>query len=202
MSIVRALAAVKSRPKKLVGLSVAALLISTMLLAQSGQTSNQRQTLGKGVPEEQRIAREVRHEILMLPYYTLFDSIGYKVEDDKVTLFGQVTNPTLKSDAEGVVKRIEGVESVENKIEVLPPSPQDDRIRHEVYRSIYGFDGLNRYAWGVLPSIHIIVKNGWVTLVGTVDSETDKNMADIRAKSVPGVFGVTDNLVVLKAGTK
>jgi hyperosmotically inducible protein len=93
------------------------------------------------------------------------------------------------------VKSIEGVESVENKIEVLPPLPDDDRIRLAEYRAIYGFDGLSRYALGAVPSIHIVVDRGWVTLEGTVDSEADKNMAGIQG-SVPGVFGVTNNLVV------
>jgi hyperosmotically inducible protein len=132
----------------------------------------------------------------MLPYYTLFDFMAYTVEGSKVTLLGKVTNPTLKSDAEHVVKKIEGVEAVDNKIEVLPPSPNDERIRLAQYRAIYGTPGLSRYAMGTLPSIHIIVDRGNVTLVGTVNSEADKTLAGVQANGVPGVFSVTNNLAV------
>ena len=173
------------------------------MLAQSAPSMPQaqpqqggRQALGSSGPAQERIAREVRHEILLLPYYNVFDWLGYKVEGYRVTLFGQVINPTLRSDAQNAVKRIEGVEQVDNQIEVLPPSPDDDRLRREEYRAIYEYDGLSRYAWGPYPSIHIIVKNGQVTLVGNVDSQADKDMANIRAKGVPGVFSVTDNLTV------
>jgi hyperosmotically inducible protein len=145
-----------------------------------------------------RITKEVRHELLMLPYFTVFDNIGYKVDGYNVTLVGQVTRPTLKSDSENVVKRIEGVEHVDNQIEVLPLSPNDDRIRRQVYRAIYGFPQLQKYAMGVQQPIRIIVKNGNVTLEGVVDNETDKNVANIRARSVPGTFAVTNNLQVVK----
>jgi hyperosmotically inducible protein len=104
----------------------------------------------------------------------------------------------LKSDAENVVKRIEGVEHVDNQIEVLPVSPMDDRLRRQLYRSIYGYGPLQKYAMGVQQPIRIIVKNGNVFLEGVVDNETDKNIATIRAKSVSGVFGVTNNLQVVK----
>lgn len=171
------------------------------LLAQTAPATPQpqqsgRQTLGSSGPAQDRIAREVRHEILLLPYYNVFDWLGYKVEGYRVNLFGQVTRPSVRSDAESAVKRIEGVESVNNQIEVLPPSPDDDRLRREEYNAIYGYDGLSRYAWGPYPAIHIIIKNGHVTLVGNVDSQADKDMAVIRAKGVPGVFSVTDNLTV------
>ena len=122
----------------------------------------------------------------MLPYYGVFDNLAYRVDGDTVTLMGQVTRPTLKSDAENVVKRIEGVERVVNHIEVLPLSPNDDRIRIAVYRAIYGQTGLDRYALQAVPPIHIIVNNGNVTLEGVVASETDKNLANIRANGVPG----------------
>jgi hyperosmotically inducible protein len=145
-----------------------------------------------------RITKEVRHELLMLPYFTVFDNIGYKVDGYNVTLVGQVTRPTLKSDSENVVKRIEGVEHVDNQIEVLPLSPNDDRIRRQVYRAIYGFPQLQKYAMGVQQPIRIIVKNGNVTLEGVVDNEGDKNVANIRARSVPGTFAVTNNLQVVK----
>ena len=146
----------------------------------------------------ERIQREVRHELLMLPYLDVFDYLAYKVDGFNVTLIGQVTRPTLKSDSERVVKKIEGVEKVDNQIEVLPPSPMDDRIRLRLYRSIYGFPSLQKYALGVLKPIRIIVKGGNVTLEGVVDNEGDKNTAGIRAKTVSGTFSVTNNLQVVK----
>ena len=143
-----------------------------------------------------RIEREVRHQLVMLPYYSVFDNLTYKVEGDSVILMGQVARPVLKSDAESAVKRIEGVERVENRIEVLPVSPSDDRIRRAEYRAIFGFPALNRYAIQAVPPIHIIVKNGHVTLEGVVANAGDKNIAGIQANSVPGVFSVTNNLRV------
>jgi len=145
------------------------------------------------------VTREVRHELVMLPYYSIFDNLSYRVDGNTVTLFGQVTRPTLKSDAENVVKRLEGVSRVINNIEVLPLSPMDNRIRIAAYRAIYGFPSLNRYAMGALPPIHIIVKNGHITLEGVVDSEADKNTAGIRANGVSGVFSVTNDLRVEKS---
>jgi hyperosmotically inducible protein len=145
---------------------------------------------------EDRITREVRHELLMLPYFGVFDNIEYKVNGSTVTLMGQVVRPSLKSDAENVVKHIEGVERVDNQIEVLPPSSQDDRIRLELFRAIYGYAPLQKYALGVQKPIRIIVKSGHVTLEGVVDSETDKNLVEVRAKSVPGTFEVKNNLRV------
>ncbi|HEU5400092.1 MAG TPA: BON domain-containing protein [Terriglobales bacterium] len=143
-----------------------------------------------------RIAREVRHELLMLPYYTLFDDLRYKVDNGTVTLLGNVNNPTLKSDAENVVKKIEGVQKVENKINTLPPSTMDDRIRRATARAIFSYDGLSRYGWEAAPSIHIIVNGGHVTLLGVVDSQADKNAAGLRANGVPGVFSVDNQLQV------
>jgi hyperosmotically inducible protein len=146
----------------------------------------------------ERITREVRHELLMLPYLGVFDNLAYKVDGYNVTLIGQVTRPTLKSDAENIVKKIEGVEHVDNQIEVLPPSPGDDRLRRQLYRAIYGFPALQKYALGVQQPIRIIVKNGKVTLEGVVDNEADKNIANIRANGVPGIFSVTNNLQIVK----
>lgn len=143
-----------------------------------------------------RIAKEVRHALVMLPYYSVFDNLEYKVEDGAVTLEGQVTQPSLKKDAESAVKDIEGVERVVNQIEVLPPAPDDDRIRRAAFRAIYGQTALNRYAIAAVPSIHIIVKGGRITLEGVADSEGDKNIAGIQANSVPGVFAVTNRLRV------
>ena len=141
-----------------------------------------------------RFVKEIRHELVMLPYYGVFDNLMYKVDGYKVTLMGQVTRPTLKTDAERVVKDIEGVEQVTNTIEVLPLSPNDDRIRLAAYRTIYGHTALNRYALNAVPPIHIIVKNGNIILEGVVANEGDKNIAGIQANSVQGAFGVTNNL--------
>jgi osmotically-inducible protein OsmY len=148
---------------------------------------------------EERITREVRHELLMLPYFGVFDYIAYKVDGYNVTLLGQVLRPTLKSDAENVVKRIEGVEKVDNQIEMLPPSPMDDRLRRRLFRAIYQYPPLEKYELGVQKPIRIIVKNGRVTLEGVVDSEADKNAAGIRANGVPEIFSVTNNLQVAKS---
>jgi hyperosmotically inducible protein len=143
-----------------------------------------------------RIIREVHHELVMLPYYGVFDNLAYKVDGATVTLLGQVTRPTLKSDAGNVVKRIEGVEKVNNDIEVLPLSPMDDRIRIAEYHAIYRQPGLEQYALRAVPTIHIIVKNGHVTLIGAVGNKGDKERAGIVANTVPGVFSVTNDLVV------
>jgi len=145
-----------------------------------------------------RIQKEVRHELVMLPFLTVFDNLAFQVNGYDVTLLGQVTNPTLKSDAENTVKKIEGVEKVDNQIEVLPTSPIDDRLRRSLYRAIYGYPPLQRYALPVIKPIRIVVKNGNVTLEGVVDSDADKNVAGIRARGVPGTFSVTNNLVAVK----
>jgi hyperosmotically inducible protein len=169
------------------------LLIPWTLLAAATQAP-------KAVPErgEERIQQEVRHQILMLPFYTVFDNITYKVEGYKVTLMGQVARPSLKADAENVVKRIEGVEEVDNQIEVLPTSNMDDQLRLTLYRAIYGYPALQRYDLPVIKPIRIIVKNGNVTLEGVVDSEGDRNLAGILANGVPGIFSVTNHLEVAK----
>lgn len=145
---------------------------------------------------QEKLIKEVRHQLVLLPWYSVFDNLAFKVEGDKVTLFGQVVRPTLKSDAEAAVKSIESVASVENNIEVLPLSPMDDQLRRAVYRAIYGDPGFTRYSMQAVPSIHIIVKNGNVTLEGVVDSEGDKNLAYLRASQVPNVFSVKNNLVI------
>jgi len=144
----------------------------------------------------ERLAKQVRHELVMLPWYSVFDNLAFRIDRDKVTLLGQVTRPVLKSDAEAVVKRIEGVSSVRNDIEVLPLSPMDDQLRRAVFRAIYGEPGMQRYAIQPIPTIHIIVKNGNVTLEGVVDTEMDRNLANLRANQVPNVFSVKNNLVV------
>lgn len=139
---------------------------------------------------------KVRHELVMLPYLGVFDNLSFRVDGSTVTLFGQVTRPTLKSDAENVVKRLEGVTRVKNEVEVLPLSRFDDQIRLRTYYAIYGYGPLNRYALGANPPIRIIVKNGNVSLAGMVANEMDRNLAYIRASSVPNVFSVTNHLRV------
>ena len=174
----------------LLALSLASMTNSTAAANRAGQNEPK---------PANKLMKEVRHELVMLPYYSVFDNLAYKVEGDKVILMGQVVRPTLKSDAENVVKSIEGVRSVENQIEVLPTSPMDDQLRRALYRAIYGESGLFRYGVASVPSIHIIVKNGHVTLEGVVDNEADKNMAGLRANGVPNVFSVQNNLVVAKS---
>lgn len=142
------------------------------------------------------LQREVGHQLNMVPWYTVFDILKYSVSDDVVTLTGAVTNPTVKTDAVNAVKRIEGAEKVIDQIEVLPPSPQDDQIRLAEYHAIYSQGTLSRYSLGALQSIHIIVKGGYVTLEGNVDTQADKNAAGIYAKGVSNIFSVTNNLVV------
>ena len=172
----------------------AVVLIAVMSFAVSAQNSRPPSQRGQA-----RLEKEVRHELVMLPRYGVFDNFAYKIEGGTVTLLGQVTQPTLKTDAERAVKRIEGVERVDNRIEVLPLSPNDDRIRVAVYRAIYGTTGLDRYALRAVPTIHIIVKNGNVTLEGAVGNEMDKNLANIKASGVSGVFSVKNNLQIDKS---
>jgi hyperosmotically inducible protein len=147
---------------------------------------------------QQNMVKEIRHSLVLLPWYSVFDNLAFRIEGSKVVLIGQVVRPTLKSDAEAAVKGVEGVSSVQNDIEVLPNSPMDNQLRRAVYRAIYSEPGLQRYALSAVPSIHIIVKNGNVTLEGVADNDTDKNLAGLRANGVPNVFSVTNNLVVSK----
>ena len=151
-------------------------------------------------PAEAAIAKEVRHELLMLPWYSLFDSLEFSVQGRTVTLTGYVTgeHAVTKSDAENAVKHIEGVEKVINNIKVLPPSPLDDQVRRQVYEALYRTGPLSRYFWEAAPSIHIIVESQRVTLLGIVNSESDKNMATSAANTVPGIFQVTNELRVVK----
>jgi hyperosmotically inducible protein len=177
---------------------IAALILSMPSLTTAQDPSAARTATARATSERgrERLMREVRHELVMLPHYGVFDHLAFRVNDGEVELFGQVTRPTLKSDAENVVRRIEGVERVINRIEVLPVSPSDDQLRLALFRAIYGHSALNRYALQAVPPIHIIVKNGDVTLEGTVASEADRNIAYIQANGVPGVFSVKINLRV------
>jgi hyperosmotically inducible protein len=179
------------------------LLVVTMALALSAAAvaakhdSNHNDAFVSGDANENRIAKEVRHQLVTLPYYGVFDDLAFRVEGSKVTLLGAVARPTLKSDAENVTKRVEGVTQVDNRIEVLPLSSMDDQIRMAEYRAIYGDPVLStRYGFRAVPSIHIIVKNGNVTLEGVVANQGDKDMVNIRANGVPNVFKVTNDLQV------
>jgi hyperosmotically inducible protein len=155
---------------------------------------------GMGNSPEAKIAKEVRHELLMLPYYSLFDDLEYCVQGRTVTLSGSLTSihSQTKLDAEKAVKRIEGVEKVVNNIKVLPPNPLDEQAREQVYRKLVGAGGLSRYFWEAAPSIHIVVDNLHLTLKGYVDSEGDKNLAGITAKEIPSLFSVENDLQVVK----
>lgn len=150
-----------------------------------------------------RLSKEVRKELVMLPFYSVFDNFKYKIsESGEVTLLGEVSRPTLKTDAERVVKRLEGVTNVNNEIEVLPLSPMDDRIRIATFRAIYGHSALRPLAIRAVPPIHIIVKNGNVTLEGMVNRKMDSQIAETQARMVPGVFAVTNNLMVEHDGSE
>jgi hyperosmotically inducible periplasmic protein len=148
---------------------------------------------------QDRVSREVFHELVTLAQLTIFDNLQYKVDGNKVTLMGQVRDAILKDSAEKTVKHIEGVESVNNQIEILPASGNDDRIRREVARALFNDERLFRYSMGSVPPIHIIVKNGHVTLEGVVNSQADKDAANLRANGVPGVFSVDNHLQVQKS---
>jgi len=171
-------------------------LVALLSIATLGLAQDRDQASAKA---QERITREVRHELLMLPYFGVFDNISYKVDGFTVTLLGQVVRPSLKSDAENVVKHIEGVEKVDNQIEVLPTSPGDDRLCVRLFHAIYGYPALEKYALGVQKPIRILVKNGNVTLEGVVDNDADKNFAGIRANGVSGIFSVTNNLRVVSS---
>jgi hyperosmotically inducible periplasmic protein len=183
----------KSRLLALVAFS----LIFSMVALASPTTQNNPASGALSQKSIDRIYREVRHELVMLPFYGVFDNLAYKVDPDgTVTLIGQVSRPTLKSDAENVVKRIEGVEKVANNIQVLPTSFNDDRIRRAVYRAIYGDTVLSQYQLRAVPPIHIIVNSGKITLEGVVARQMEKQVAGMRANGVHGAFSVTNNLVV------
>ena len=188
-------------------LSTLALLLAGLSAAAFGQVSSNGPVIvdyGRHItapnPTEARLAKEVRHELLMLPWYTLFDDLEFSVQDRTVTLSGYVTSidaPT-KDQAGGVVKHIEGVDEVKNDIVILPPNPLDDEVREQTYAAISRTASLSRYFWEAAPSIHIIVKNQRVVLRGIVNNETDKHLATIAANTVPGVFQVTNELHVEK----
>jgi len=142
------------------------------------------------------LANQVRHQLVMLPFYSPFDNLEFQVKGNQVVLRGQVVRPSLKEDARAAVSHVEGVESVDNQIEVLPPSPMDDQIRRAEFRAVYGAPGFDIYLLRSVQPIHIIVKSGHVTLEGVVKSQTDRNLAGMAANQVPNVFSVTNHLRV------
>jgi len=170
------------------GQTIIILVIGTLLVTPAVSALQ-----GQGLT---RTERKIHHELVMLPFYDGFDNLQFRVEGSTVVLTGQVTRPTTKSSAETVVERLEEVESVDNQIEVLPVSSRDDDIRMAVYRAIYYNPSFTRYAIRAVPPIHIIVKNGNVTLEGVVATEADSNLAQLLARGVPGAFSLTNNLVV------
>jgi hyperosmotically inducible protein len=178
---------------------ILSLAVFMVLLVTSGDALPQDQR--SPAADQQRLAQEVRHQLLLLPRYTVFDNLAYRVDGDSVLLTGTVTDPVKKSDAEGAVKGIEGVAKIDDQIKVLPASPMDEQLRRAEFRAIYSFNGLDRYGFQANPSIHIIVDGGHVTLEGVVDNQADKDAAGIRANTVPNVFSVTNNLQVAKSGS-
>jgi hyperosmotically inducible protein len=191
----------KSRARRVAGTAGALLLVVGLLPAvgYAAKNDEHHDAFVGGDANENRIAREVRHQLVTLPYYGVFDDLAFRVDGSTVTLLGQVTRPNLKSDAESSIKHLEGVEHVANNIEVLPLSPNDDQIRRAAYRAIYGDSALStRYGFSAVPSIHIIVKNGHLKLEGVVANMFDKNLINIRANGVPNVFSVQNDLLVEK----
>jgi len=200
---------------------VVSLLGLTLMLTSHGRTANAQ-------TQAQTATEEIRRELLQLPYYGVFDYMAFKYDKGTVTLMGYAYHPGLKTDAERAVKRAAGVDDVKDQIEELPPSRNDDELRWKTYYAIYRDPFLSRYApgggvlWGhrhafgrafspfgagpfpgMEPAgdypIHIIVKNGRITLLGVVDNESDKTVAGVKAQQVPGSFGVQNDLMVEKA---
>ncbi len=194
--------------RKFLGIVSAALLVPAAALAQQKPQQNppQGQVFMPGPTSEPELAQQVRHALLMLPYYSIFDELSFSLNGSVVTLQGACPpDPpwNIKSDAEAAVKRVKGVTQVINNIKLLPLSPMDWQIRRAEERAIYGDSDIGmRYGYQALPSIHIIVDNGHVTLTGVVDNQFDDTLIRTRANTVPNVFSVTDNLVVLNQGKK
>ena len=163
---------------------------------QVANVSAEREAPGVSSKGSKSLEQRVRSELLKLPYYGVFDYLAFQVDGDQVTLSGHVSWPALKTDAERAVRGVEGVATVSSSIEVLPLSPNDDRIRIAAYRAIYGHSTLVRYRLNPHPPIRIIVKNGNVTLMGVVSSDMDRIIAHMQANSVPGAFSVTNHLQV------
>jgi hyperosmotically inducible protein len=170
-------------------------LLSIVAIAMLGVVPAMGQRRGNVVTNPQ-LGRQVRHELVTLPYYGVFDNLAYNINGSTVTLYGQVVRPTTKSDAERRVRRLAGVSRVVNNIQVLPLSGFDDNIRRATYRSLARTGGLYRYLQGTNPSIHIVVDRGHITLEGVVANRGDKTLANVAARQVSGAFSVTNNLRV------
>jgi len=188
--------------KTIVILAVLVLSLTTYsdnCTAQDAQNNSALSTRNTALSQKgvDRIIKEVHHELVMLPFYGVFDNLLYNVSPDgTVTLLGEASRPTLKSDAERAVREIEGVERVDNQIKVLPVSPNDSRIRRAMYRKIFGHSVLSQYQLRAVPPIHIVVDNGHVKLEGVVARQMEKQVAGMQANSVSGVFTVENNLRV------
>ncbi len=172
-----------------------ALLVTMLMIATSAAVAAPK-TSSEANASNHQVAGKVRHELVTLPFYGVFDNLAYKIDGSTVTLYGQVVRPTTRSDAARRVERIIGVTNVVNNIEVLPLSSFDDNLRLRTYRSVFNTSGLYRYAMGANPSLHIVVNNGHVSLEGVVANKMDSQLAYFAANSVPGVFSVTNNLRV------
>lgn len=172
-------------------------LATPVLLSQSApakKTQKPQENLPPG------LSGEIRHQLASLPFYSVFDFVRFTLEGKKVTLTGQVVRHSLKDDAEAAMKSIEGVDAVVNQIEVLPASPSDNELRRAIYRALYEDPTLARYSTQNVPPIHIIVKNGNLSLEGYVESLSDKNLAASRAGSVTSLLSLKNNLVVRPKG--
>jgi len=176
--------------------AVMALGSTGLAIAASTDEASQQSAPSASARLEQRLSGEVRHELNMIPQFTVFDNLAYRVDGGTVTLFGQVRDAIVKDSAEARVKHLEGVERVDNRIEILPASFNDDRIRGRVARAVFNDPRLFNYGIQPVPPIHIIVKNGHVNLEGVVRTQADKDDAFIRANGVSGVFSVENNLQV------
>lgn len=177
---------------------VSKLSIAGFLLASCAVAPSFASPADAVAPSNAALSKSVRTSLVTLPFFSVFDNFEYQIVGDVVTLSGQVTRPSLRADAEAVVKRLPGVKSVVNNIETLPLSRFDDQVRLEAYRRIYGAAPLNRYAVQAVPPIHIIVKNGRITLKGVVATRMERNIAQIKANQVSNAFSVANNLLVEK----
>jgi hyperosmotically inducible protein len=189
--------------RRLIGPAIVAVLFVASGLAENANNlkKDHNDAFVTGPENETQLAKQIRHELLMLPYYTIFDDLAFHLDGSVVTLEGACPPEPpwdIKSDAQNVVKKVPGVTQVINNIKVLPLSPMDWQIRRAEARAIYGTSEIGtRYGYQALPSIHIIVENGHVTLEGVVDNQFDDTLIRTRANQVPDVFSVTDNLIVL-----
>jgi hyperosmotically inducible protein len=183
-------------------LPIAALALLTLFASANLAQAAVGQTQGGSAVGEYGLSQQVRHQLLMLPWYSVFENLGYQVKGSEVILSGQVLTDTTKHDAERRVKAIAGVTKVINNIEILPASPNDDRIRRAAYRTIFSEPALSMYSVGTVPPLHILVKNGHLTLEGAVLNAGDKQLAGTRAREVHGVLSVTNNLRIENSKTE